>query len=384
MKKLLNEIKLLLKSKDNRTWYFKNWRKKLIAYFTGFITAWTLLDAFNINFTTLLENAKAGSTKIVLVLAVLTCVVISAVVSMKELKGYLHVRVEGQRPGCSVEIRVADSYLTNAFKNYPNCAMIIGINKAFWFQEAEPKSLIADMWEILKEKGIEKEEVQRKIDAELSQLWTDKDGNADAAKKATYIDQQRDKVRVKSAEMPEEGVLRDNYKIGTVIGVDLNWEEGERKILKKLYLIANSEVVQGVNMKEPMKVTYDRNASVVESFGKIWDFFEERERMTEYPPKHVLYAPLLIPLIGAGVANEGYSDLEIFSKIVDLYYERLRASVQQDKQPAIPNLIINIQSKTAIEISEAEIAGHRRIDLKTAFWYLKYRNEVRPIEDRYP
>ncbi|MBQ8039614.1 MAG: hypothetical protein IJ274_07075 [Lachnospiraceae bacterium] len=384
MKKLLNEIKLLLKSKDNRTWYFKNWRKKLIAYFTGFITAWTLLDAFNINFTTLLENAKAGSTKIVLVLAVLTCVVISAVVSMKELKGYLHVRVEGQRPGCSVEIRVADSYLTNAFKNYPNCAMIIGINKAFWFQEAEPKSLIADMWEILKEKGIEKEEVQRKIDAELSQLWTDKDGNADAAKKATYIDQQRDKVRVKSAEMPEEGVLRDNYKIGTVIGVDLNWEEGERKILKKLYLIANSEVVQGVNMKEPMKVTYDRNASVVESFGKIWDFFEERECMTEYPPKHILYAPLLIPLIGAGVANEGYSDLEIFSKIVDLYYGRLRTSIQQDKQPAIPNLIINIQSKTAIEISEAETAGHRRIDLKTAFWYLKYRNEVGPIEDRYP
>ena len=262
--------------------------------------------------------------------------------------------------------------------------MIIGINKAFWFQEAEPKSLIADMWEILKEKGIEKEEVQRKIDAELSQLWTDKDGNADAAKKATYIDQQRDKVRVKSAEMPEEGVLRDNYKIGTVIGVDLNWEEGERKILKKLYLIANSEVVQGVNMKEPMKVTYDRNASVVESFGKIWDFFEERERMTEYPPKHILYAPLLVPLIGAGVANEGYSDLEIFSKIVDLYYERLRASVRQDKQPAIPNLIINIQSKTAIEIREGETAGHRRIDLKTAFWYLKYRNEVGPIEDRYP
>lgn len=149
--------------------------------------------------------------------------------------------------------------------------------------------------------------------------------------------------------------------------------------MKKLYLIANSEIVQGADRNEPMKVTYDRNVSVVESFQKIWDFFEADETLTENPPKHRLYSPLLMPLIGAGVANEGYSDLEIFSRIIDLYYANLRRSIRENKQPAIQNLIINIQSKTAIETEKSQNGGSRRIDLVTAFDYLKYRNGVNPI-----
>lgn len=132
-------------------------------------------------------------------------------------------------------------------------------------------------------------------------------------------------------------------------------------------------------MNEPMKVTYDRNASVVENFSKIWEFFEEQEQLTERPPKHILYSPLLMPLIGAGVANEGYTDMEIFSQIIDLYYEHLRKSIREGKQPAIPNLIINIQNKTAIETKEVQGENNRKIDLKTAFWYLKYRNQVNPV-----
>jgi hypothetical protein len=150
-----------------------------------------------------------------------------------------------------------------------------------------------------------------------------------------------------------------------------------RKMVKKLYLIANSEVVQGFDITEPMKVTFDRNASVVENFPKIWEFFEAEEEKTPMPPKHIVYQPLLMPLIGAGVANEGYSDLEIFSKIVDLYYDHLRKSIRAGKHPVIPNLIINIQSKTAIEISGEN--NSRKIDLKTAFDYLKYRNKVNPV-----
>ena len=383
MKNKREEIKLLLSIVDNRKWYLKNCCTKLISYFTGFITAWTLLEAFNINFTTLLEKILPGSTIVILVLALLLCVMIASLQGVMELMEYSHIRVEPERAGCSVEIRVADSYLTNAFKNYKGAAMLIGINKAFWFQEAEPKSLIADMWKHLPADG--KIELQKKIDAELEALWKNADGKEDAAKKAKYIDQRREKVCVKGAKD-----LRDNYKIGTIIGGDVHFLEEmreekneekkeEKTIFKKLYFIANSEVVQGVDMNEPMKVTYDRNASVVENFSKIWEFFEEQEQLTERPPKHILYSPLLMPLIGAGVANEGYTDMEIFSQIIDLYYEHLRKSIREGKQPAIPNLIINIQNKTAIETKEVQGENNRKIDLKTAFWYLKYRNQVNPV-----
>lgn len=383
MKNKREEIKLLLSIVDNRKWYLKNCCTKLISYFTGFITAWTLLEAFNINFTTLLEKILPGSTIVILVLALLLCVMIASLQGVMELMEYSHIRVEPERAGCSVEIRVADSYLTNAFKNYKGAAMLIGINKAFWFQEAEPKSLIADMWKHLPVDG--KIELQKKIDAELEALWKNADGKEDAAKKAKYIDQRREKVCVKGTKD-----LRDNYKIGTIIGVDVHFLEEmreekneekkeEKTIFKKLYFIANSEVVQGVDMNEPMKVTYDRNASVVENFSKIWEFFEEQEQLTERPPKHILYSPLLMPLIGAGVANEGYTDMEIFSQIIDLYYEHLRKSIREGKQPAIPNLIINIQNKTAIETKEVQGENNRKIDLKTAFWYLKYRNQVNPV-----
>lgn len=462
-------IKLLLKNSDNRRWYFKNWSVKLFSYFTAFVSVWTVLDAFNINFTDIIENILPGSSLIVICLAALICALITNRQCTKELTNYSQIRVETERAGCSVEIRVADSYLTNAFDNYPHCSMIIGLNKAFWFQEAEPGSLVADMWKRLEEKGVSRENVQRQIDQALQALWT-KDGKPDMALKAKYIDQSRPKVYVKcTGNRPQhqpcapgcsfscpikqddkEGLAwtecRDNYKIGTVVGIDLHLSESDRqvmqsiwkllpaafrsrmkrtsfnitaatnkllrirppegkqssavkplgffsylrknrykkitgrKMVKKLYLIANSEVVQGFDITEPMKVTFDRNASVVENFPKIWEFFEAEEEKTPMPPKHIVYQPLLMPLIGAGVANEGYSDLEIFSKIVDLYYDHLRKSIRAGKHPVIPNLIINIQSKTAIEISGEN--NSRKIDLKTAFDYLKYRNKVNPVVSR--
>lgn len=408
MKNKREEIKLLLSIVDNRRWYLKNCCTKLISYFTSFITAWTLLEAFNINFTTLLEKILPGSTIVILVLALLLCVMIASLQGVMELMEYSHIRVEPERAGCSVEIRVADSYLTNAFKNYKGAAMLIGINKAFWFQEAEPGSLIADMWKHLPEGG--EIELQKKIDAELEALWKNDNGTINEEKKAGYIDSRRKQVHVKKKPEKDgkiDSVLRDNYKIGTIIGIDAYFyeekreeekkekkekeekkkrkkekdknEEKDKKVFKKLYFIANSEVVQGVNMNEPMKVTYDRNASVVENFSKIWEFFEEQEQLTERPPKHILYSPLLLPLIGAGVANEGYTDMEIFSQIIDLYYEHLRKSIREGKHPAIPNLIINIKNKTAIETKEAQRENNRKIDLKTAFWYLQYRNQVNPV-----
>lgn len=134
-------------------------------------------------------------------------------------------------------------------------------------------------------------------------------------------------------------------------------------LLRKLYFIANAEVVQGMDNTEPVKVDSDKKVSVAETFENIWEFFEQKEPLTEKPPKSWLYQPLLIPLIGTGVANERYTDLEIFSKLVDLYYKHLRKSIRQGTPSAIPRMIINIQNKTAIKNDTSSKTQGRKYDI---------------------
>lgn len=442
-KKNKKEIKELLQSADNKLWYRKKWRNQAWAYIGVFIAIWQIPGLVGIQWP---QHIMLP----VFIIVTLIIILVTRNLSRKAIKDYLHKKVETDRPGCTVEIRVADSYLTNAFRNYPKSAMMIGINKAFWFQEAEPGSLVADMWKTLDKMNIKKEDVQKQIDEELQKI---KDREEKEIKEGirnpedVSIDLSRPMVQVKRTPKSQEGpdakdyVLRDNFKIGTIVGVDLCWQDSEKKEivplyrlipdafasshryfkfrisnlvnrillgkevveikteekpfrqyikanriktipaksnLKKFYMIANSEVVQGKDMSEPMKVTSDKNAPVVESFEKIWEFFETDERMTENPPDCNLYAPLLVPLIGAGVANEGYSDLEIFSQLIDLYYKHLRRSIRKGTPPAIPQLIINIRNKTAIEIDSKLRTEERKIDIETAFWYLDYKNQVNP------
>ena len=131
-------------------------------------------------------------------------------------------------------------------------------------------------------------------------------------------------------------------------------------------------------MTEQIKVAPDKEQPVTETFENIWEFFERKEALEKTPPESYLYQPLLLPLIGAGVANEGYTDLEIFSQFIDLYYKHLRASIRMGTPPAIPQLIINIRNKTAIKNNTSSKIEERKIDIETTFWYLEYRNQVNP------
>lgn len=445
-KKEGQEIKSLLRSKENKQWYYKQWVGKIAQGMGIFFTGWGFVQG------SLGISMKLGQLLLVFGGVCLLVAAGTYKTSRRSIKSYLHKKVEADRPGCYVEIRVVDSYLTNAFKNYPKSAMIIGLNKAFWFQEAEPGSLVADMWKDLSDRGISKEEVQRLIDESLARLRGEKGDDV--------IDQKRPHVQVrkqKNASYPPENqgldyVIRDNYKVGTIVGVDLkcvdrdqyeicplyqlvpkavgssfrrlkykisrcitrsmekkrgsalpeNWEQQyadefpcpdsfrqylrkhrrtERKgksYLRKLYFIANAEVVQGKDTTEQIKVAPDKTLSVAETFENIWEYFEQKETLEKTPPKSWIYQPLLIPLIGAGVANEGYTDLEIFSKLVDLYYKHLRRSIKQGTPPAIPQMIINIQNKTAIKNDNSSKSQERKIDIETAFWYLDYKNQVNP------
>jgi hypothetical protein len=381
--------KLIKGSEANRALYYKSWLSVGLSIIGGFVAVWQLPDTiwgFKISqaipsfFGRFIKLSDALWNLITFALFISICLIILAVVRIKkrlEFGEYLHKKVEAERPGCSIEIRVADSFLTNAFVNYPKSAMIIGINKTFLFEESEKGSLIDDMCKRFKKMGVDKHEIQTKIDEALENLYKIK-GEA-------IIDETRPNVMVRKSVPEGEKVIvgendcamRKNYKIGTIVGVDIKYELNGSPMLKKLYLMANAEVIQGKDSTEPIKVNSDKHASVVESFDKIWDYFEHTD-FTENPPESELYAPLLMPLIGGGVANEGYSDIEIFSRIVDLYYERLRNSLRKMETPAISQLIINIRNNTAIK-QDDETNTNRKIDLNTAFWYIEYRNKVNPV-----
>ncbi len=370
----------LIKGSDgNRSYYLKTWFTMSATVIGGVVAVWQLPDIlWDYKINNLLEAIFGGdimfwnafTLSVFLVICVIV-ILISRAASRNEIRKYLHKVVETERPGCRLELRVSDSYLTNAFVNYPKCAMVIGINKAFLFEEAESRSLIADMYEYLeKNYGIDKHDIQMDIDkavAKLKEKFGDK-----------IIDKTRPKVQVRCASSESGTQLRDNYKIGTMVGVDIRSKDPNRPLFKKLFLIANSEIVQGKDEYEPLVVTSDVKASVVENYYKIWDFFEPGE-MGTLPPENKLCAPLLIPLIGGGVANEGYSDTEMFSTIVDMYFERLRESMRLNKKPAVASVIINIRNDTAIK-GDKNTYKSRKIDLQNAFWYMDFRRKVRPVK----
>ena len=381
--------KLIKGSEANRTLYYKSWLTPGLSIIGGFVAIWQLPDTiwgFKIGeaipdvFGRFFKLSPVAWNGITLAVFASICLIILAIVRIKkrlEFGEYLHKKVEAERPGCSIEIRVADSFITNAFENYPKSAMIIGINKTFLFEESEKGSLIDDMCKHFKKLGVDKHSIQLQIDEALDRLYE--------AKGDEIIDPIRPSVMVRKSVPEGEEVkvgendcaLRRNYKIGTIVGIDIKYVADKTPMLKKLYLMANAEVIQGKDSTEPIKVNSDKHASVVESFDKIWDYFENSDFGVN-PPESELYAPLLMPLIGGGVANEGYSDIEIFSRIVDLYYERLRASLRKMESPAVSQLIINIRNNTAIK-QDDETNTNRKIDLNTAFWYIEYRNKVNPV-----
>lgn len=364
----IREIKTLLDNPSNRGWAFMQVGSKLIAAL-GFAT---LIDQAIQMIPFMKDKDVVAYLLYIILIGSVIWALAAVIISLIDVG---HLKIETERSGCFIEVRVADSYITNAFVNYPKSAMLIGINKCFWFREAEPNSLVADLWKELEKRGIDRIKVQEQIDETLHSLHE---------KGMIHIDETRPKVRVrKSAPYKESddktygSELRDNYEVGTVIGIDLRGrDESGKDFFKKLYFIANAEIVQGKNLSEQIKVAPDKHKSVVETFENIWTYFEQDEIYTENPPYSRLYSPLLVPLIGAGVANEGYTDLEIFSRFVDLYYKHLRGSVRKGAPPAVPHLIINIRNTTAI--AQKDALKERKIDLKTAEWYIKYRNTVNP------
>lgn len=367
-----SELRTLLSNRDNRKWVLKKWIGMIGGTLAIILSVQQLVDN---TFPDVLKGWMVWLT-------IIAGAIVSMILAVKGLKELTHFKVQTEREGCTVEISMADSYITNAFEKYPSSAMLIGLNKCFWFREAEPRSLVADMWDELKKNGIDKIDVQKQIDEALDRM---------EAENPAIRDKDRPFVKVRRTytegkDSPEEAgtdfIIRKNYEIGTVIGVDLHGivkdeKTGKEKVyFRKLFFIANAEIVQGKDSTEPIKVAPDEDDSVVENFDNIWKFFEEKEVFNQDPPTSTLYSPLLIPLIGGGVANEGYTDLEIFSKLVDLYYEHMRASVHAGKVPAVQKMIINIRNTTAIE--SAQSLNDRQIDMNTAKWYLTYRNSVNP------
>ncbi len=295
----------------------------------------------------------------------------------------------------NLEVRQVSSYLDNAFEFYPDSVMCFGVNSAFIFKYAGPKSLVNHFFlnfcsgedpKVIKELvyqpkypglsdeeltrmveedlakreadgHITREEIQRRIDAELEK--PEYEELRQRARETTYKDDTHrlDEIRLRDASQKELSVedkshdeVRKQYPIGTVLMIDLGKSGNDGR---KLTLITNSLV----NTKESLKVDvsadpteanvaytdflvhYDPDHPVGDSYCEIWNYFREHNDV-------LARKKLLVPLIGAGVASEKYNDFLLFVKMVDLYFENLYADKLAARPIAVPQLVINIQDKS--------------------------------------
>ena len=226
-------------------------------------------------------------------------------------------------------------------------------------RDPQKNALYSDMAKKLAELNIQEEDLQNKIDAELKRLHETgvlSDADLDPNKKSVELSYKKgDQIVFET---------RKNYKLGVMIKISFTYQDD----IKYFYLVTNSEVAERESNEGKFRVTHDKNDTFLEHYYSIWEYF------INDPLKETL----VMPLIGTGVAGESYSNLEVFSKIVDLYYEYLRSADKEGKEPPISNLVISIRSNTAIELK----TGGRHIDLKTAFEYLDFRNAVKYVKDK--
>ena len=246
-RKKSKELSKLIKGSDaNRSLYYRTWITTGLSIIGGFVAVWQLPDTiWGIQVSQVIpallgkfihiSGAAWGAVTFTIFFLICLCIMLAVRFKKRsEFGEYLHKIVHTERPGCDIELRVADSYITNAFENYPKSAMIIGINKTFLFEESEKRSLIDDLCKHFEKIGVDKHEVQLQIDEALKKLKAEKGDKV--------IDTDRPKVMVRKPVPEGEEVrvgendceMRDNFNIGTIVGVDIKYKDGDQPVVKKL------------------------------------------------------------------------------------------------------------------------------------------------------
>lgn len=214
----------------------------------------------------------------------------------------------------------------------------------------------ADLKQREKNGHITREEIQRRIDAEL--LKPGYDELRQRAKETTYKDDTHRLEEIRLRPESEKGKLvedkshdeiRKQYPMGTVVMIDLS-EAGSQG--RKLTLITNSLVNTKESLNEDISadpteanvaytdflVHYDPDHPVGDVYCEIWNYFRQHTEILSRKK-------LLVPLVGGGVASEKYSDYRLFVKMVDLYFDNLYEDKLAGRPIAVPQLVINIQDK---------------------------------------
>ena len=325
-------------ARENRKWFYKKWFE---LFSKGLSVTLVIIEIINYSFINV-EKFFIWILACILVVGIIT-----AIISWKAMSQYLvKSQIVNEEKCESIVVSVADSYLTNALKLYPESTMIFGINAAFYFKEAMDKSLLQDFIdEFCVGNGIDVEEVQKQIDEELS--------------KEEYASKKIGQVSIRGEE-------RTTYPIGTIVDIRLTCVETRES--RRVCLIANS------CMYEPIRVYSDDKDPVAEHFDEIWQHF--------LTAKGKIDNELLIPTIGAGVADEKYSDLYIYCKLVDYYFEYVQKyNKGETVKCAIPRMVISIRDTAAIHFSKKDKGVGRHINLEDAYQYIDYKMMLRKLYD---
>lgn len=366
--------------KDNGSLLIHKWMSEVMAILGTIGTLYIVIDIFDIK-DIIVENGFGGVYRIIWFAILICALVIPFVVTIFKFKNDLHQKyIPKGDPRSKLEVRVANGYLENAFENYKDSIMILGINQAFIFEYAKSKSLIGAFLEQYCDSRIESgRKIQEKIDRELQKLNESEKDFPDDKKSLTG----QSMILIDKENKEHERPL---YKVGTLIHINIRDEQEDKDRI--LCLIVNSQVRYNIDAEAEKPVAdwdfaVDRpmNESVLNYYDDIWKYFRGNRTLCNCINED---SPLLIPLIGTGVANEKYGKLLAFSRIVRIYYENLYNEREIEKEtnlgPSIPYLVININIDYDINVSKKDkkknVPRPDRLNINEAYEYVSYHKKI--------
>lgn len=317
---ILSTIKLILKSKESRVWFYNVYKTHLNAI--------NLILAIGGIIVSIIDINDSWVYRICIIVALITLFIVPIFTSVFNAKLIINEHKIILKNNLSVTISIHNDFVENSYiEKHKEAAVAWGMTNEFNLKACGPKSL---QYEFL-EKYYNNDE---KLLGNLQQ----------------EIDNQLSGSKYGSEVLESESGKRIKYKIGTAIIVPLTQCGAEKyPRARKLILIACSQV-----QKDKKFICMGDGDPTCAYLENLWNLLETNS---------IHINSLIIPLIGSGV-SETVSPFESITAIINHHFKHFT-----NGRNMIRNLIISIRPEC---IQDAK--STRYIDLLKLYKYIELKN----------